>query len=685
MANTTTIKPFPQQYSMLLVTKEVSELGAALRKDDPDAKARLDRYNRFMSREKKDKRPPERTEGSLSEGQTSDLSTSLEAAIVAREYGFTDWDTISSFIEGMNKPGSPVRAFEDAVEAIINGDEQALSRLLRENPSLAQARSLRVHQATLLHYTAANGIEGYRQRTPANIVVIARLLLEAGAEVDAPLIDGGNGTTLGMVATSIHSERKGVQLELMELLLDAGAAVDGLPNGWQPMMAALANGRPAAAALLADRGSYMTVVAAAGLGRRALVRSFFTPTGEYIPTKEKVFHVPKDPERQLMRAFMYACIYGQTAVAAWLIERGVDPGVQDDDGYTGLHWAGHGGHVELVQFLLSFGVPLELKNCHGGTVLGQVLWSASNNAGGWGGNKQDADYPAIAALLIDAGSVVWRGTLAWWRGLQDVKPAVWEEMEKVLLRHAAGRRTLILSAVSRHLVVGDIARSLRYYTETLGFEKVDEASVAYGPAALFFHTDSTAVDSTGELPPAGEAMVFFQVDDLNSWWDKLYVHNAGPTMPEKINWIKYRMLEVRDPDGNRLWFGQSYHEEAVDIHTPPGTGQLRKIMPALPCVDVGTAVSYYRDVLGFSVNYQQDDLGVMDRDEVRVLLVARKEGDVSTGSCCVYIRNADELHAELTSRGALVQGEPVSHPWGLRDFVVKDPDGNEISFAQTFE
>jgi hypothetical protein len=32
-----------------------------------------------------------------------------------------------------------------------------------------------------------------------------------------------------------------------------------------------------------------------------------------------------------------------------------------------------------------------------------------------------------------------------------------------------------------------------------------------------------------------------------------------------------------------------------------------------------------------------------------------------------------------------VQGEPVSQPCGLREFTVSDPEGNEITFAQTFE
>jgi uncharacterized glyoxalase superfamily protein PhnB len=49
------------------------------------------------------------------------------------------------------------------------------------------------------------------------------------------------------------------------------------------------------------------------------------------------------------------------------------------------------------------------------------------------------------------------------------------------------------------------------------------------------------------------------------------------------------------------------------------------------------------------------------------------------------VDDADALHAELTSRGANVLGEPVSHPWGLRDFSVFDLEGNQITFGQPFE
>jgi len=51
----------------------------------------------------------------------------------------------------------------------------------------------------------------------------------------------------------------------------------------------------------------------------------------------------------------------------------------------------------------------------------------------------------------------------------------------------------------------------------------------------------------------------------------------------------------------------------------------------------------------------------------------------------VYIRDADTLHAELVAKGANVLDEPVSMPWGLRQFHVLDLEGNRITFGQTFE
>ncbi len=112
---------------------------------------------------------------------------------------------------------------------------------------------------------------------------------------------------------------------------------------------------------------------------------------------------------------------------------------------------------------------------------------------------------------------------------------------------------------------------------------------------------------------------------------------------------------------------------------------LQKIMPELPMNDVPGGVSHYRDVLGFSVNHEGPEIGVMDRDSVRVLLVARTERHSGIGSCYVYVEDADSLHAELVLKGADVQSGPVSRPWGLREFEVLDPEGNRLTFGEPFE
>jgi hypothetical protein len=111
-------------------------------------------------------------------------------SVIARSFGFGSWELLTDFLEEMENENSPVFAFESAVDAAITGNLAVLGSLLQENPLLVRQRSKRVHHATLLHYVSANGIENYRQKTPGNIIAVAAMLLNAGAEFDATLSDG---------------------------------------------------------------------------------------------------------------------------------------------------------------------------------------------------------------------------------------------------------------------------------------------------------------------------------------------------------------------------------------------------------------------------------------------------------------------------------------------------------------
>ncbi|MGI8618939.1 MAG: hypothetical protein ACR2L6_07590 [Gemmatimonadaceae bacterium] len=116
------------------------------------------------------------------------LSPADARVVVAHEHAFETWADLERFAGAVQTDG-PIARFEQAVDAVVAGDVPALRAMLQDSPGLVQARSTRRHQATLLHYVGANGVEDARQKTPPNAVEVAKLLLDAGAEVDPSIAD----------------------------------------------------------------------------------------------------------------------------------------------------------------------------------------------------------------------------------------------------------------------------------------------------------------------------------------------------------------------------------------------------------------------------------------------------------------------------------------------------------------
>ena len=319
-------------------------------------------------------------------------------AIIAREHHFETWDTYAAFAAARADAASPVARFEAAVDAIVDGDDATLQRLLRDDPELVRRRSERRHRSTLLHYVGANGVEGFRQRTPANIVRITELLLDAGADIEAEAgMYGGGSRTLMLVATSIHPVTAGVQNDLMAFLLARGASV-GTTTGdaaWSKLINDChANGRPGAAEFLAARAGSLNLEAAAGVGRLDVVASCFDPDGGLRPTATR---------EQLRDGFTWACEYGRTEVVAFLLAHGADASatLPKHHGQTGLHWAAWGAHIDTVRVLLDAGAPVDTRDERfDGTALGWALHAW----GGGGPHPGDAGYVEVVRQLVAAGA-----------------------------------------------------------------------------------------------------------------------------------------------------------------------------------------------------------------------------------------------------------------------------------------
>lgn len=284
---------------------------------------------------------------------------------VARWYDFADWDALAELVED-----GTARPFECAADAVVTGDSAALRRWLAAEPGLARARSRRrtpcdppVQAATLLHYVAANGVEGYRQKSPANAVEVARLLLDAGAEVDAvAFLYGGACTTMALLVSSCHPAEAGVQVPLVHLLVDYGAALtDRGAGSWtSPVETALVFGYTAAARALLERGAPVTTVAAAA-GLSLLER-----VAELLPTATAL-------DRR--RALALAAQLGEVETTRRMLDAGEDPNRFNPPGThahaTPLHQAALAGHRGVVELLVARGARLDLRDeIYGGTPAG---------------------------------------------------------------------------------------------------------------------------------------------------------------------------------------------------------------------------------------------------------------------------------------------------------------------------
>jgi len=327
-------------------------------------------------------------------------------------------------------------AFDNAVEAIITGDAQTLKQLIEENPSLVTEHSSAEHQATLLHYVSANGVEDEKQKTPDNIVDIAKILLESGANPNqsSNIYGGGNGSTaLAALVSSAHPAKAGKMSDLVRLFCQY-ASPDGIDNDQYPMATAITFRYKNAVDALIDSGATVDNIIHAATGNLDLVKSLFA---QELPPYTNSFYITIDAQNELRElALSAACMAGhleivrylvengvdieskismentsalneaainnQLEIVRYLLEKGADIASQDHQGFTALHWAAWHCHLDMMKLLLEHNAPLEIDNTYGGTVIDTAVYGFVN-----------AYYPPDKPLetlqiLIDAGADVSR-------------------------------------------------------------------------------------------------------------------------------------------------------------------------------------------------------------------------------------------------------------------------------------
>jgi peptide-methionine (S)-S-oxide reductase len=273
--------------------------------------------------------------------------------------------------------------FEGAVSAIDAGDVAALERQLAEQPRLVRER-LKAPGAWLRD-KVGSALDGFFQRPyllwfvaedpfrngklPSNIGRVAETIIAAARGAGAANLQEQLNYALRLVCWSWIARQCGVQIDLIDVLVDAGASVDGTQvydgRYGTHSDAAIYNGNYAAAQRLIERGAEVTLTTALCLERWDDLERLLP--GATLAEKQD--------------AFVQAAMNGRADALRRMLAAGVDATTVSDRNQshgTALHHAVWSSSLDAVKVLMEAGADLTKRDAiYDGTPLGWALYGQS--------------------------------------------------------------------------------------------------------------------------------------------------------------------------------------------------------------------------------------------------------------------------------------------------------------------
>ncbi|OXV05084.1 hypothetical protein Egran_07148 [Elaphomyces granulatus] len=215
--------------------------------------------------------------------------------------------------------------------------------------------------------------------TQSGQVVMARLLLERGAQIDGK--DAFERTALICAATA-------GQAEVVRLLLERGADVHA---NAKEIDFGHYTGTALDEALRQGHTEIVTLLCGAGAREGTIRERFGQGGGGFLLCTDGDGEVP-DPgeaQRKTREALIVAVERGDVETVRLCVGQGADPNLCDEDGSTLLHMAAAFGHGETLRLLLEYGASIVAQDTEGWTALMQAA---------------DHGHLGICALLLEYGA-----------------------------------------------------------------------------------------------------------------------------------------------------------------------------------------------------------------------------------------------------------------------------------------
>ena len=116
-------------------------------------------------------------------------------------------------------------------------------------------------------------------------------------------------------------------------------------------------------------------------------------------------------------------------------------------------------------------------------------------------------------------------------------------------------------------------------------------------------------------------------------------------------------------------------------------------VPEIPVSNMTAATTYYQRHLGFSLDWGggDDDFAGISRDDCRLFLAGpsfrQERGNAIPTLTWLNLSSkadVDVLYQGWHTSKAILMSAPEDKPWGLREFTVADPDGNQFRVFYDF-
>ncbi|MFG1422780.1 GNAT family N-acetyltransferase [Roseixanthobacter liquoris] len=202
----------------------------------------------------------------------------------------------------------------------------------------------------------------------------------------------------------------------------------------------------------------------------------------------------------------------------------------------------------------------------------------------------------------------------------------------------------------------------------------------------------------GFMPEAVERVVAYGFEALGLDGIELWIHAANPAsrrVAEKTGFARrgaFPQKFAHAPAAHEtLVYGLKRTEWAGAAAGPDAPAEAYGLTPVLAVRDVAATAAFYRDMLGFRIEFLEGDppvyggvaFATFAATGARLHLTHREAPPPVEGlSLRILVDGSiDCLHERFAARGVAIAAPLTQQPWGAREFAVRDNNGYVLMFT----